>query len=325
MRRLTILLLLTQLAAPAAFGWGARVHRTLTYLALDGLPADAPDWLRDAEVRQRIAFESNQPDRWRGWNSPVLKHENDPDHYLDVELLDQFGLTLETLPKLRNEYLKALVVAKQMHPEKVAPYDATKDPARTHEWPGFLPHAIAEHYARLQAAFNQVRILEQFNDPARRVQLAEARAIAVYHAGQLSHFVTDGAQPLHTTQHYNGWVGENPAGYKWRDKFHAYIDEGFADKHGIGYESPKPQVKFDARVNAADPWEDVLRYLRRSHALVVPLYELERDGKLDGEEGRKLIVGQLNDAAAMLSAILWSAYTSAAPTEEQVKSWVRYE
>jgi hypothetical protein len=325
MRRLLTLLLLTQLALPAAFGWGAHMHRTLSYLALDGLPTDAPEWLRDPAVRGRIAFESNQPDHWRSWNSPVLRHENEPEHYLDVELLAQFDLNLESLPRLRNEYLRALVIAKHTHPDKVDPYDPDKDPARTHEWPGFLPYAIAEHYARLQAAFNQVRILEQLHDPARREQLAEARAIAVYHAGQLSHFVADVAQPLHTTKHYNGWVGDNPAGYKWRGKFHLYIDDGFAEKHGIGYESLKPVVKLDARINAADPWDDVLRYVQRSFAQVEPLYALERDGKLDGDEGRKLIVGRLSDAAALVSAMISAAYTSSAPTEEQVKSWVKYD
>lgn len=310
---------------PAAWAWGAHVHRTLTYLALDGLPADAPAWLRDPVVRQRIAFETNQPDRWRGWNSDVLKHENDPEHYLDVEDLDQFGLTLDALPRLRGEYVRAMVMAKCAHPEKMAPYDAEKDPARTHEWPGYVPYAVAEHYAKLQAAFNQVRILEELNDPARREQLEQSRALAIIHLGALAHFVEDIAQPLHTTKHHNGWVGENPAGYKWRDRFHSYIDEGWADKHHITRAALRPAVKYDAKVNAADPWTDVLAYLRRSHAQMEPLYVLERDGKLDGPEGEKLITTQLGDAAAMLSALVWGAYTSAEPTPKQVESWVHYE
>jgi hypothetical protein len=254
----------------------------------------------------------------------VLRHENDPDHYLDVELLDQFGLTLETVPKLRREYLRAMAIAKHVHPEKVNPYDASQDPARTHEWPGFVLHATAEHYAKLQAAFNQVRILQRLNDPARKHQLEQARAIAVYHLGALSHFVADIAQPLHTTKHYNGWLGDNPKGYVWRDDFHAYIDEGFTDRHDIGLAQLRPHVKYDARVNAADPWDDAVTYLRRSHALMEPLYELERDGKLDTPEGKSFIIERLADATSMISAMIWAAYTSAEPTEEQLTSWVHY-
>jgi hypothetical protein len=318
-------LLAVLFAVPAAWPWGAHVHRTLTYLALDGLPADAPAWMREPAVRQRIAFEANQPDRWRGWDSVVLKHENDPEHYLDVEYLDQFGLTLETLPRLRNEYVRVMVVAKTAHPEKVAPYDAEKDPARTHEWPGFVLYAVADHYAKLQAAFNQVRILEQLNDPTRREQLEQSRALAIVHLGALAHFVEDMAQPLHTTKHHNGWVGENPAGYKWRDRFHSYIDEGWADKHHVTRASLKSAVKYAVKVDAADPWNDVLAYMRRSHAQMEPLYALERDGQLDGPEGEKLITTQLGDAASTLSALVWAAYTSAEPTPKQVESWVHYE
>jgi hypothetical protein len=324
MRRILLVFLTAQLVLPAAWGWGAPVHRTITYLALDGLPPDGPAWLQDPAVRHRIAFQSNQVDRWRGWRSIYLKHENDPDHYLDSELLDEFGLTLETVPKLRREYVRALVMAKHLHPEKVSPYDPTRDSARVHEWPGFILHAVAEEYAKLQAAFFQVRILETLNDPARRHQVEQARAVVIDHLGNLAHFVADAAQPLHTTKHFDGWEGDNPAGFVWREHFHAYIDDGWAETHHIDYFTLKPHVEYGARVDAADPWDDVIAYFRRSHGQVTRLYELERDGKLDGAEGRELIVERFADATAMLSAMVWAAYSSAVPNEEQIESWVSY-
>ena len=177
LRRMFLVLILIQTGVPAAWAWGARVHRMLTDLALAGLPADAPEWLRSPETSARAAFQSNQPDRWRGWTSLELRHMNEPEHYLDVEELDQFGLTLETIPALRGEYLRVLAVAKYVHPEQIAPYDAAKDPARTHEWPGLVLHAAAERYAKLQAAFQQVRILEKLNRPTLRMQLDEARGL----------------------------------------------------------------------------------------------------------------------------------------------------
>ena len=39
--------------------------------------------------------------------------------------------------------------------------------------------------------------------------------------GVMGHYVGDGSQPLHTTVHFNGWVGDNPKGYTTKQTFHA--------------------------------------------------------------------------------------------------------
>ena len=325
MRRVIVGLVVVGACVSGALAWGAEVHRLVTRLALEDLPAGLPDWLRDADTVTAVAFQANQPDRWRGWDSMTLKHANDPDHFLDAELLTEFGLTLETVPPLRREYIRALALAKHAHPERVSPYDPEKDPARAQEWPGFVLHAAAEEYAKLQAALNQVRILEQLGDPRRAAQLAQGRQVAIYHMGNLSHFVADMAQPLHTTKHYNGWVGENPAGYKWREKFHAYIDEGWALKQAIDAAAVRPRIAADRNVNSQEPWADLVAHFRRSFERMETLYALERDGQLDGDAGRTLLVERLGDAAATLRALYVAAYESAAPTEKQVQNWVKYD
>ncbi|TWT41965.1 S1/P1 Nuclease [Phycisphaerae bacterium RAS1] len=318
-------LVLLWLTASTSFGWGAGGHRIVTLVALDGLPPEAPAFLRDPVVRQRIAFQSSEPDRWRGNDSLILAHENKLDHYLDVELLDQFGLTLETVPHLRNEYLRAMMIAKHEHPEKIEPYDASKDPDRTKEWPGAALHSIAEHYAKLQSAFNTMRMLEEIGDSSRDFQLVQARENVIYHMGILSHFVGDCAQPLHTTKHFNGWVGDNPGKYTTSNKFHAYIDTGALEHHKLTYEIIKAAAKFDAKVKAEDPWDDVSVYVRRSLSKVEPVYMLERDGKLDDDEGRQFIIERLSDGASMLSAMYWAAYRSAAPTKVQIANFQKYD
>jgi hypothetical protein len=197
-------------------------------------------------------------------------------------------------------------------------------------------HAVSEEYARLQAAFCQVRILERLDDPNRRGELEEARAIAVYHIGTLAHFVADIAQPLHTTEHFDGWVGSNPAGYRWRDRFHAYIDEGFAVRHGIGKAEIKAAANLEAPNRnpangattmpaAGDVWIDVREYFARSHALVGPLYTMERDGTLDSDAGRALVLKQLGEATAMLRGLVWQAYMTSTPNDKQVEGWLRYD
>jgi hypothetical protein len=310
---------------PEAWAWGADVHRTITLLALDGLPADAPAWLREPDVRARAASQAVQPDRWRDSDALVLKHVNDPEHYLDVEDLGQFGLTLDTIPRLRREYLRLMVLAKAACPERIALYDPNSDPARAREWPGFVLHAVAENYARLQAAFRHVGIVEELHDPGRRAELEQLRAVVVYHIGELSHFVGDIAQPLHTSRHYNGWVGDNPSGYHWRERFHAYVDSGAVETHGLNYARLRPLVKYDLKVDPRDPWNDVCAYLQRSHAALEPLYALERDGKLDRGEGRALVAGRLSDAVAMLSALIRGACADSEPTERRIESFRRFD
>lgn len=325
MRRIVACVLIVLLVVPPSHAWNATGHRIITYLALDGLPAEAPSWLREAAVRDRIAHQSNLPDRWRGTSSNILHHENKPDHYLDVELLDQFGLTLETVPPLRYEYLRALAVAKHVHPEQVEPYDASKDPDRTKEWPGMGLHAVAEHYAKLQMAFKEVRMLEHFGDAKQAPLLEQARANAIYHMGVLSHFVGDFAQPLHTTKHFNGWVGENPNGYTTSNRFHSYIDGGVLRQHDITYETMRAVVKYQDKVDPRDPWQDTLKYVRTTFDAVEPLYRMEKDGSLNEAPGKAFIESRLSAGASMLSAMYWAAWVSSAPNEKDLSDYVMYD
>jgi S1/P1 Nuclease len=312
------------LALPAD-AWNAHGHRLISRAALRGLPAEAPAWLRDESFIEKVAWMSNQADRWRGWPMPTLGHENKPDHYLDIDDLAQFGLTLETIPKLRNEYLRTLCIAKHVHPEKIGPYDAAKDPENNSEWPGFVLHAIAEHYVKLQAAFHEIRILEKLDDPARAFQMEQARANAAYHMGFLSHFVGDMAQPLHSTKHHNGWDGDNPAGYTKSNRFHSYIDGGVLARHSIRDEDLAAVSRVETRVSPRDPWDDVLKYVRATHECVEPLYKLEKSGDLDREPGKVFILERLARGGEMLSALIWAAWSSSAPNEKQLADFRFYE
>ncbi|MBL8881012.1 MAG: hypothetical protein JNG88_18000 [Phycisphaerales bacterium] len=323
MRRATVFILLVNLVT-ATSAWDAHGHRVITYLALDGLTADMPQFLRENAIRDQIAEQSNEPDRWRGCDVSCLHHENAPDHYLDVELLDQFGLTLDSVPPLRYEYLRALAIAKHEHPDRVDAYDASKDPHRTKEWPGMLPWAIAEHQSKLQSAFNSLRILEALNEPARAHQLAMARANVAYHMGVLSHFVGDAAQPLHTTKHFNGWVGPNPSGYTSAKSFHSYIDGDVIELHKLTYAMLKPAMKHDRRIAEGEEWSATLAHIRRGFERVDELYKLEKSGGLKSEPGKEFISERLRDGAETLTAYYRAAWEAAKPTSKQIADFKKY-
>jgi hypothetical protein len=52
--------------------WDYDYHRMVNQVALQSLPAEFPDWIRDPAVRERIAFLAGDPDRWRNLGDPTL-------------------------------------------------------------------------------------------------------------------------------------------------------------------------------------------------------------------------------------------------------------
>lgn len=318
----------------SVLAWDAHGHRTITWLAMDAMQSRLPEDAKKGELaflftesgRAQVGYQSGEPDRYRAINFGALKHENDPDHYIDIEQLDQFGLTLSTVPPLRNEYLRAMAIAKHEHPDKVEPYNAKRDMARTQEWPGFLPHAIMEHYGKLISSNRQIRVLSALNDPKRADQLAAARANVIFEMGQLAHFVGDAAQPLHTTAHHHGWVGANPDGFTTNNGFHRYIDTTVLGLHQLNYDGLKDNNKTTRTVeNANNPWDDVLAHIQRSFDQVRPLYILQKSGDLDKDPGKAFITERLYDGGAMLGALYASAWEASAAAEKDVKDFVMYD
>lgn len=316
--------LLVIVAASPAFGWGARGHRIVTQLAMDGLSSDMPAWLHEPAVVTRIAEQSNEPDRWRGTHRPAIAHDANMGHYIDVEDLSQFGLKLENVPRLKDDFVAAIVRARIEHPETAGVYDDSKDPNHTKEFPGFLPWAMDAEFAKLQASFNTLRAVEAAGEQARPGALAQAKENVIYQMGVLSHYVGDASQPLHTTRHHHGWVGENPQGYTKDNGFHAYIDTKVLELHGLSYEGLKGQMRFDRHVDPADPWADMLAHIQRSYESVEPAYKLQKSGELAKDEGKAFIAGRLSDGASMLAALYNAAWESSRPSAGEISNYVKY-
>lgn len=325
-------------ASLALLGWGAPGHRTITQVAVALLPDDMPAWLRDPAMVDAAAYQSGEPDRYRGINSPVLAHENNADHYLDAELLARHGMTLKTLPHLRYEYVEQLVKTAGGSVASGKLPDGSPDPAAGVDEKsslnaalnpegvgvGMLPYAIAEHYAKLVCSFNTVRILEKLNDPKRAVQLSTARANVIFEMGQLSHFVGDAGQPLHLTIHHHGWVGPNPKGYTTDRKFHAHIDEGVVQKHHLGVEALIASKPTMTAIAPGLSWDAAIGLLERTYSRVEPLYELQKAGTLDKEPGKAFIATCMGDAAGVLSGLYHAAWIEAEASDKQVQDFVKY-
>jgi len=314
--------------ASLAYAWGGVGHIAITELALDAASTEMPEWINNALFRERVDFMCNEPDRRRGAGLATLNHENNPEHYLDIEQLgSDFDLVYEDLPPLRYDFVLAMGEAMQRHPERFG--QEPPDKAGIDWMPGFLPYAMNESYVKLVAAFRMCRILESFakDDPLRASELVQARAEAAYHMGVLSHWVGDAAQPLHTTIHHHGWLGDNPEGYTTDGRIHSYIDSGVLKTQHLNADTLVGVLAIEPIVvnDTSDPWPEILAHIERSHELVEPLYRLERDNQLDTDAGRAFILKRLGDGAGTLAGLYMAAWEQSEVDDHDIAMYLKYE
>jgi hypothetical protein len=144
--------------------------------------------------------------------------------------------------------------------------------------------------------------------------------------GVMGHYVGDCAQPLHTTHHHNGWVGENPNSYTRWPGLHSWIDGGFIGKAGIRTAAllpavtPAQPIKLAAAAGARDPlFTAIMDYIVAQNKLVEPLYALEKKGIFKSDvaatsvEGQEFIKARLLTGGQMLGAIWVTAWKNVGP------------
>jgi hypothetical protein len=324
MRLPALAALFITLTAVRVFAWDYEGHRVVNLTALASLPTDFPAFVKDPAARERIAFLSGEPDRWRNVPDLPLKHASSPDHFIDFEDLEPLGLSAATISEFRHVYTSQIFLARAARPDRFPDFDPAKNKDRTRELAGYLPWTITEFYARLKSAFSYLKAYEEGGGTPE--EIANAQANIVYLMGVMGHYVGDGAQPLHTTKHYNGWVGDNPKGYTVDRKFHSWIDGGFLGKSGgLKLAQLEQQVKPARRLatvaapSGRDPiFEHAVTYLLDQFAHVEPLYALEKAGKLNpdntaSKEGKTFLEGQIVAAGHMLGSLWLTAWQEAPP------------
>ena len=319
-----VVILLGTFIFPAA-AWDYEGHHAVNELALDSLPKNFPAFLLTSEARTRIEFLAGEADRWRNETSLkngtglALGHASGPDHYIDLEDIKLYGLTPATLPPLRYDFAADIARARAAHPDRFPAIDVTKDADHTRELSGFLPWAITENYEKLQSDFSTLAALEKFGGTPTEIE--NAKQDIVYVMGVMGHFVGDASQPLHTTMHHHGWVGENPNHYTTSFGFHAWIDGGFFRKTGgIDAKKLSAQIHPAEKIAAADDPNGIfhtsVNFIVAANQLVEPLYQLDKAGKLslknsDGGEGRAFLDAQLVKSGQLLGNLWLTAWQTA--------------
>lgn len=302
--------------------WDYEGHRTINQLAIQSLPTNYPSFVFAPEARERIAFLAGEPDRWRNSPDQTLRHFNNPDHYFDLDELGLFDLAPKTAKSFRYDFTAQLTLGRAAHPDRFPRIDPLKDLDHTKALIGFLPWTITEYQGKLKSAFSYLREFEQAGEPD---EIANARRNIIDLMGLMGHFVGDGAQPLHTTKHYNGWVGDNPNRFTTNRSFHSWIDGGYLQKVGMDKDAlrrglrPAGLLEMDGTtVSPTNIFGAVMAYLEKSHRQVEPLYRLDKEGKLSGQgevskETRHFLDQQILAAAQMLGDLWLTAWQQAPP------------
>jgi len=273
MRRLVLLsalagVAIVALAPGSALAWGGMGHRIIGQAAIEALPEEAPAFLRSPTAASDVGELSRELDRSKGAGK-VHDLDLDPGHFVDLEDDGRIlgGPRLDALPPTRADYEKALAVAGA---------DSWKA--------GYLPYSIIEQWQQLAKDFGYWRALTAAEgreaDSGRRAWLAQDRrrreALIFETIGALSHYVGDGAQPLHVTAHYNGWgTYPNPKGYTVA-KVHGPFEGDFV----------LANVRLQAVSAHISPFRScgclielrTVDYLAATGKLVEPFYALERAG-----------------------------------------------
>lgn len=287
------LIALVLIQSPLAIAWGNEGHVAINRGAAQKIPVTMPRFLRLAVGE--IGYLGPEPDRWRSPTEFALKNSQEPDHFIDLERVSW----LDPLPPGRYEFYRKLYdrrAATTDHPDDYLP-----------ERVGLQPYITMEIYGRLKAAFREYRQRRTSHQPTQAVQHA-----IIFYAGWMGHYVADGAQPLHTTIHYNGWVGPNPNGYTTEHHIHGQFESAYVAAN-ITVKDFAGLVKSPERLD--DPFARYIAYLKESNGLVENVYALEKAGGFVGKGSPaafELTTHRLAAGSQMLLDLWYTAWLESA-------------
>ncbi len=330
MKKLLFLSSLCALVTQSVFAWDYEGHRLVNQLALASLPKDFPAFALTPEAQDRIAFLAGEPDRWRDTPNVELKHANGPDQYIDLEEISWYDLTPATLPPLRYDFMADIARARAAHPDRFPPIDAAHDTDHTRELSGFLPWTMTEYYAKLKSEFSYLKAFQEAGGTP--TEIANAQGDVIYTMGVMGHYYGDSSQPLHTTKHFNGWVGDNPNHYNTGHTIHGWIDGGYIKKVNIegdlGEMKKKMRTAQPVTLNGQPAKSEqifpaVVEFIVEQNKQVETVYQMDRDHELTGTnelgmKGKPFIEGQLIKGGQLLGDIWYSAWQQA-PVDEYLE------
>ena len=280
-----------------AGAWGAAGHRVVSRAAILALPSDVPPFL--ARQIDWIGSRSVLADSWRGPTEPFAKASEDPNH---VWYTEQFAF-MRQIPRSRDEFMLA-VYDEHL---RLRATDPAKAALTNIHYTGTLPYAATEGYERLKVAFRGWRELRAQKQPTTFIEQD-----AAFYLGWMAHYIADGAQPLHSTIHHDGWIGDNPKAYTRDGAIHWQFENTFVDLIELNEQEIQRRIPATAR-RVADPFTSVLDLVNHGHTRVEQVYELEQRRAFtdkSNRDARELVYACTSEAATLLRDLIYTAWVS---------------
>jgi hypothetical protein len=293
------------LSPATALAWGATGHEFISGIAAELLPEEIPDFVRTPQAIADIAVFGRELDRSKGAGE-THDTERDPGHFVD---LDDAGLVagllaLDSIPLTREAYDTAL------RAKDFTQYEA-----------GYLPLSIVDGWQQLvkDFAYWRAALVASKNalDPADRAWFEADRVrrerLVIRDLGVWSHYVGDASQPLHVSEHFDGWGPfPNPRGFSTAKGMHANFEGAFV-RANVDREAVKRSVA-PYRPCPCSVQDRARALILESHGLVVAFYELEQKGAFTDrtEPGVTFATGRLAAGAATLRDMIVDAWRASA-------------
>ena len=286
---IAIAIVTTLFVAGDARAWGEKGHSMTSEAATLTLPTDMPHFFYRAFPQ--LVWLANDPDRWRGAGDSM--ESNPPDHFIDYEYVAALDL-----PPQRYRFIDLLYKSGTLRRNGIS-----------NSTIGFLPWRVAEVAERLTNEWRQWRF--SLPDTTERSAI---EADIVHDAGILSHYVADGANPLHTTLNYNGWVMPNPNGYANDCQIHARFESDFVT-HAV--ETSDVVARIAPKQLRSDYFATDLAFVIQSNALTETLYQIDRSGGFDtlrplDPKAKAFAAERLAAGASLLRDLWWSTWVNSA-------------
>jgi hypothetical protein len=291
--------------AKMALAWGATGHEFVSGIAAELLPDEIPAFVRTPQATADIAVLGRELDRSKGAGE-THDSERDPGHYVD---LDDAGMVaelfaLETLPPTREAYDAAL------RGKSFTQYKA-----------GYLPLSIVDGWQQLAKDFAYWRaaVVASRNavDPADRAWFDADRArrerLVIRDLGVWSHYVGDASQPLHVSEHFDGWGPfPNPRGFSNTKGVHANFEGAFV-RANVARAAVKRTVA-PYRACSCTIQDRARAVILESNAMVTAFYELEQKGAFASrtDAGVAFATAHLAAGAAALRDMIVDAWRASA-------------
>lgn len=175
---------------------------------------------------------------------------------------------------------------------------------------------MIELFQRVRVEF---RLWRMETDPVKRKWIEQR---IINDAGILGHYVTDAANPHHSTIHFNGWSGPNPKGYTVYSRergFHFRFEEEFVGAQiviGDLYQHMGPEA-----LVIRQPREEIWAFVQKSNDLVEQLYILDKQepfaATTTSPAHKRFAAERLAAGATLLRDLWWTAWVTSGETPAQ--------